>query len=73
MYSPDGKLLAFRSQARAGYESDRWRLMVLDRATGRATNLTEGLDRWVGSVHLVAGFHAACSSLWRIAGAPACR
>ncbi len=48
-YSPDGKMLAFRSQARAGYESDRWRLMVLDRVTGRATNLTEGLDRWVGS------------------------
>ena len=23
--------------------------MVLDRATGRTTNLTEGLDRWVGS------------------------
>jgi dipeptidyl aminopeptidase/acylaminoacyl peptidase len=50
LYSPDGKLLAFRSQARGGYESDRWRLMVLDRATGRATNLTENLDRWVGSV-----------------------
>jgi len=48
-YSPDGKLLAFRSQVRAGYESDRWRLLVLDRATGRSTNLTEGLDRWVGS------------------------
>jgi len=48
-YSPDGKMLAFRSQARAGYESDRWRLMVFDRATGRAANLTEGLDRWVGS------------------------
>src|SRR5579862_2866281 len=50
LYSPDGKFLAFRSQARAGYESDRWRLMELDRATGRATNLTENLDRWVGSV-----------------------
>jgi len=24
----------------------RWRLMVLDRATGKVTNLTEGLDRW---------------------------
>jgi dipeptidyl aminopeptidase/acylaminoacyl peptidase len=48
-YSPDGKMLAFRSQARAGYESDRWRLMVLDRVTLRVTNLTEGLDRWVGS------------------------
>jgi len=50
LYSPDGKYLAFRSQARAGYESDRFRLMVLERATGRTTNLTEGLDRWVGSI-----------------------
>src|SRR4029077_11957570 len=25
LYSPDGKYLAFRSQARSGYESDRWR------------------------------------------------
>jgi dipeptidyl aminopeptidase/acylaminoacyl peptidase len=46
-YSPDGKYLAFRSQARAGFESDRWRLMILERTTGRTTNLTESLDRWV--------------------------
>lgn len=46
-YSPDGKYLAFRSQARAGDESDKWRLMVLERATGRTTNLSESLDRWV--------------------------
>lgn len=50
LYSPDGKYLAFRSQERAGYESDRWRLMVLERATGRTTNLSEGLDRWVGGM-----------------------
>jgi dipeptidyl aminopeptidase/acylaminoacyl peptidase len=50
LYSPDGKYLAFRSQQRAGYESDRWRLMVLERATGRTSNLSEGLDRWVGSL-----------------------
>ena len=30
-YSPDGKYLAFRSQARAGFESDRFRLMLFDR------------------------------------------
>ena len=48
-YSPDGKYLAFRSQLRAGYESDRWRLMVLDRVTGRTISLTDGLDRWVDS------------------------
>ncbi|MEP6963715.1 MAG: S9 family peptidase, partial [Acidobacteriota bacterium] len=48
-YSPDGRQLAFRSQARAGFESDRWRLMLLDRTTGRAASLTDGLDRSVGS------------------------
>jgi dipeptidyl aminopeptidase/acylaminoacyl peptidase len=30
-YSPDGKYLAWRSEARAGYESDKFRLMVLER------------------------------------------
>jgi dipeptidyl aminopeptidase/acylaminoacyl peptidase len=30
-YSPDGKYLAWRSQARAGYESDKFRLIVYDR------------------------------------------
>src|SRR5579872_4647446 len=48
-YSPDGKYLAYRAQFRAGYESDRWRLMLLDRSTGKLTNLTESLDRWVES------------------------
>jgi dipeptidyl aminopeptidase/acylaminoacyl peptidase len=48
-YSPDGKFLAWRSQARAGFESDRWRLMVIERASGRVTALTENLDRSVGS------------------------
>src|SRR5579883_282901 len=46
-YSPDGKYLAWRAQFRAGYESDRWRLMVLERMSGKVTNLTENLDRWV--------------------------
>jgi dipeptidyl aminopeptidase/acylaminoacyl peptidase len=48
-YSPDGKYLAWRAQTRPGYESDRWRLMVLERSDGRVTNLTESLDRWVNS------------------------
>jgi len=48
-YSPDGKYIAWRAQFRAGYESDRWRLVVLERATGRLNNLTETLDRWVNS------------------------
>ncbi|MGP8246549.1 MAG: prolyl oligopeptidase family serine peptidase [Bryobacteraceae bacterium] len=48
-YSPDGKYLAWRAQFRAGYESDRHRLMVVERATGKTSNLTENLDRWVNS------------------------
>ncbi|MGA2197253.1 MAG: S9 family peptidase [Bryobacteraceae bacterium] len=48
-YSPDGKYIAWRAQFRAGYESDRWRLLVLERSTGKLTNLTESLDRWVNS------------------------
>jgi dipeptidyl aminopeptidase/acylaminoacyl peptidase len=46
-YSPDGRTMLYRSQARAGYESDKWRLMLLDRASGRQTSLTDGFDRSV--------------------------
>jgi dipeptidyl aminopeptidase/acylaminoacyl peptidase len=50
VYSPDGKYLAFRSQQRAGYESDRWRLATIERATGRTTILNEAQDRPVESI-----------------------
>ncbi len=53
-YSPDGKYLAYRAQVRAGYESDRWRLMLLERATGKLTSLTDTLDRWVKQLCVVA-------------------
>ncbi len=45
LYSPDGKWIAFRSQERAGYESDRWRLMVFERASGAIRELSDTLDR----------------------------
>jgi len=50
LYSPDGKYIAWRMQERAGYESDRFRLVIYERATGKITNLTENFDRWVGSM-----------------------
>jgi dipeptidyl aminopeptidase/acylaminoacyl peptidase len=50
VYSPDGKYIAFRSQARAGYESDRWRLAVWERATDKISFLTESLDRPVDAI-----------------------
>jgi len=45
VYSPDGHWIAYRAQVRAGYESDRWRLMLYERATGHHFNLTENFDR----------------------------
>src|SRR5579872_3134010 len=48
-YSPDGKYLAYRAQTRPGYESDRWRLMLLERSSGKLTNLSDPIDRWVES------------------------
>jgi dipeptidyl aminopeptidase/acylaminoacyl peptidase len=49
VYSPDGKWIAYRAQFVPGYESDRWRLMLFDRATGKITDLTEDFDRNVNA------------------------
>jgi dipeptidyl aminopeptidase/acylaminoacyl peptidase len=46
-YSPDGKYLAWRSQARAGYESDKFRLVLFDRAAKTIKDLLSDFDRWV--------------------------
>jgi dipeptidyl aminopeptidase/acylaminoacyl peptidase len=49
LYSPDGKYIAYRTQFRAGYEADRFRLMLYDRSTRQHRNLTEQYDRWIDS------------------------
>jgi dipeptidyl aminopeptidase/acylaminoacyl peptidase len=49
LYSQDGKYLAWRSQARAGFEADKWRLLVQDRESGKTRDLMEKFDRSVGS------------------------
>jgi dipeptidyl aminopeptidase/acylaminoacyl peptidase len=49
LYSPDGKYLAWRSQVRAGFEADKWRLLVQDRQSGKMRDLTDKLDQSVGS------------------------
>jgi dipeptidyl aminopeptidase/acylaminoacyl peptidase len=46
-YSPDGRYIAYRAQQVPGFESDRWRLVLLDRATGQREVLTDSFDRWV--------------------------
>ncbi|MGH9570531.1 MAG: TolB family protein, partial [Candidatus Angelobacter sp.] len=47
LYSPDGRWLAWRMQVRAGYESDRFRLVIYDRKSGQVRDLTENFDQWV--------------------------
>ena len=43
-FSPDGKLLAYRAQTRAGAEADKWDVWILDRASGQRRNLTAQWD-----------------------------
>lgn len=43
-YSPDGRLLAYLSMARAGFEADRPRIMVRDRKSGRVVEWSRGWD-----------------------------
>jgi len=48
-YSPDGRYIAYTSQARDGYESDLIRLRVYDRQTGKVKDLTPDFDQWVNA------------------------
>jgi dipeptidyl aminopeptidase/acylaminoacyl peptidase len=49
LYSPDGKFIAFLSLERPGFEADRARLMLHDRASGANRDLSSGFDHWVSS------------------------
>ena len=74
VYSPDGKFIAFHSMQRPGFEADRNRIMLFDRASGQMRELTEGLDqtahgaRWMpDSQSLVfRSEHRGCDQLFRI-------
>jgi dipeptidyl aminopeptidase/acylaminoacyl peptidase len=44
VYSRDGKYILYRSQATAGFEADRWRLMAYNRATGTSTEIARNFD-----------------------------
>ena len=52
VYTRDGKFILYRSQATAGFEADRWRLMAYNRATGTSVELTKGFDLQVEDVLL---------------------
>jgi dipeptidyl aminopeptidase/acylaminoacyl peptidase len=52
VYTRDGKFILYRSQATAGFEADRWRLMAYNRATGASIELTKNFDLQVEDVVL---------------------
>jgi dipeptidyl aminopeptidase/acylaminoacyl peptidase len=49
-YSPDGKYIAYRAQARAGFEADRWQLRLHSRNSGEDWSLTADWDVSVGAL-----------------------
>jgi dipeptidyl aminopeptidase/acylaminoacyl peptidase len=49
LYSPDGKHIAWRSMARAGYEADKESLIIYQRQVGELRNATQNFDRSVGN------------------------
>jgi len=46
-YSPDGKFIAWRSEERAGYEADKFRLMLYDREKKTLKDLLPKFENWV--------------------------
>ena len=45
VYSPDGNYITYHAQLTAGYEADRWRVMLYDRRAGKSEDLTAKFDR----------------------------
>ena len=64
--SPNGKLLAWESMEREGYEADRIRLFVMDLTTGEKKEYTKGFDQNVGglqwaddnTIYFISDYHA---------------
>jgi dipeptidyl aminopeptidase/acylaminoacyl peptidase len=52
MYTPDGRYLLFRSQERATFEADRWRIMRYELSSGQMIELTRGFDLQVDEMTL---------------------
>lgn len=47
LYSPDGRWIAYRTQATPGYEADCFRLALYDRTRKTSRILTAAIDNWV--------------------------
>ncbi|MDO8500231.1 MAG: S9 family peptidase [Gemmatimonadaceae bacterium] len=60
VYSPDGRSIIYQSQARAGFESDRGRLMAYDRASRTSKELLPSWDATADAY----GFTAAGDAIY---------
>jgi dipeptidyl aminopeptidase/acylaminoacyl peptidase len=52
IYTRDGKYIIYRSQATAGFEADRWRLMAYNRATKSSVEINRNFDLQVEEIAL---------------------
>ncbi len=57
-FSPDGTRIAYLAMKRAGYESDRYRVTLMDWPSGTTHTLTEAWDRSPGGIVWTPGGHA---------------
>ncbi|MBI3820583.1 MAG: S9 family peptidase [Planctomycetes bacterium] len=48
--SPDGKWIAYRSQATYGFESERFTVQLYDTKTGATRQVASDIDRWVDEI-----------------------
>ena len=50
VYSPDGKYIAYHAQMTAGYEADRWQVLLYNRQAGQSENISASFDRSAGEL-----------------------
>ncbi|HUP44492.1 MAG TPA: S9 family peptidase, partial [Thermoanaerobaculia bacterium] len=49
-YSPNGRYIAWRSQARPGFESDQWELWLYDRENETSRRVAPNFPNWITSI-----------------------
>ena len=54
VYSPDGRTLAWLAMSRPGFEADRYKIMLMDVATGNKRKLAANWDRSAGNLQWTA-------------------
>jgi dipeptidyl aminopeptidase/acylaminoacyl peptidase len=50
VYSPDGRYIAYHAQMTAGYEADRWQVLLYNRQAGQSENISASFDRSAGEL-----------------------